>query len=402
MNTRLLCIYVLSLGLLFVSTDDQNYRLRPTFFRSKKVTATGVFFDKKDPALFNAYVLGYKQGLARAIKKAHQILHLMHLMTPSGLHFSAFLLLFWPLTFLGKKGSVLKKIVITIVCLGSFLLPGFNSLKRMAGFNLLKIFPTRFCSSLNYFRLFWIVFLVDFVFGSFWQFKLSFSFSFLFLGILLSQKSLSLKELTLSLYAGQLISSFFMHTQYYLAGPILGMLFTFFFGPYFILSLILKLLSIAFDWKTPLIGLYSCWSSVLQYLAQMATFTGMVKIDFFLMSMGIAIALLPKKRVFYFFAALIFYAVPLRGISPKVTKNLYQPFNRYVSVPNLDNLVEVHYFPKGIEASYHGKINCQYIFKEFFWELRCQKKLKRQKAGSRDHHRSLAHYKDRKKNNFHD
>ena len=39
-----------------------------------------------------SYLLGQKRGLSRKVKKAHHKLHLLHLMTPSGLHLSSALL----------------------------------------------------------------------------------------------------------------------------------------------------------------------------------------------------------------------------------------------------------------------------------------------------------------------
>lgn len=144
-----------------------------------------------------AYFLGNKLGLSRKVIKAHREMNLLHLMTPSGLHLSSLLLLIGLCSkisqrFFKKKIFLLedKRYSLFLLAFLTYPLDGIDSFKRMILFALLRLFP--------YFRVsqksaFFLTFLICAGMGQLENNPLSFSFSFLFLGILLfSQNKLFL------------------------------------------------------------------------------------------------------------------------------------------------------------------------------------------------------------------
>ncbi|MCR9203308.1 MAG: hypothetical protein NXH75_01940 [Halobacteriovoraceae bacterium] len=144
-----------------------------------------------------AYYFGNKKGLPRKIIKAHREMNLLHLMTPSGLHLSSLLLLiaFFSKTsqrFFKKDIPVLqdKRYSLFLLALLTYPLDGIDSFKRMILFALLRLFPFLQISQK---KAFFLTFLICAGAGQLENNPLSFSFSFLFLGILLfSQNKLFL------------------------------------------------------------------------------------------------------------------------------------------------------------------------------------------------------------------
>ena len=180
--------------------------------------------------LIVSMIFGYKRGLPKDIKKKFQILNLLHLFTPSGLHFSSLFIFLLPLFNLSRYCHPrIPRLIVILFCLLPFFLEKFYSLKRIA---LLKILTVIFGKRFSIFTLFLMTFALDFIFGSFQQSPLSFVYSFIFLGTLLSFKKINFK-LLLGLFTGQLILAMFLKQEINLLGPFMGFfmtsLFTFLF-----------------------------------------------------------------------------------------------------------------------------------------------------------------------------
>ena len=183
-------------------------------------------------------IFGFKRGIPKSWKRKLQILNLLHLFTPSGLHFSAILFFLTPLlNKLSRYHINLKKVFLISICISPFFLTGFYSLKRIA---LLKILSTFISRRISFFWIFQLTFIIDFLRGSYFESPLSFTYSYLFLGILISQGKFSF-QLMLALFTGQILLSFSQQQSINLLGPMLGMgvttLFTFFF-PLLLISLL--------------------------------------------------------------------------------------------------------------------------------------------------------------------
>lgn len=201
------------------------------------------FKNKGHGKLAVSMVFGQKRGLPQKIKSPFKSLSLLHLFTPSGLHFTAFLLFLTP--FLNRVQPLgwgrfnLKELIVTLICLLPFSLGGFFSLKRIAELRLLSAHVPR---GTSFFLSFLLIFTVDFLWGSFHKSPLSFCYSFIFLGFLLAAGRFSIK-LLLYLFTGQVLVAFFAGEKLFFFGPFFGMaittLFTFFF-PLLLMSLLLS------------------------------------------------------------------------------------------------------------------------------------------------------------------
>jgi hypothetical protein len=125
--------------------------------------------------LWESILTGRSAPLSKMIKERYRLLGLTHLFTPSGFHLSA--LLFPFMKFLNKPIHRLS--LFLTLGLGLFFLPGLHSLKRML---IVKTHQNLFGMKLG----FSFAMLIDIFLGSFQQNPLSFSYSFLFLGIIYS------------------------------------------------------------------------------------------------------------------------------------------------------------------------------------------------------------------------
>lgn len=187
-------------------------------------------FDFKNDELANlafATVTGVKRGLKKITKSAHERLHLVHLFTPSGLHFSTLFLLFWPLFIAWKKTKkTYWPMPLFILTLAPQLLVGYWAIKRVALLKFAFLFLKLKKKHLSPLSVFLMVFAFDFFFGTYEESPLSFSLSFLFLGLIFSALGEGKLVFVLQLLLGQLFASFFFGQPFYFVGLILGVFVT--------------------------------------------------------------------------------------------------------------------------------------------------------------------------------
>ena len=119
-----------------------------------------------------------------------------------------------------------------------FLFEKFYSLKRISLLRISYIINSFFGLNLSVFSLFIFTFVVDLFIGTYGDNSLSYIFSFLFLGIILSRDGFSNIYLPLKLLGGQLIISFFLSAKVtvigFLFSYILTIIFSLFFPIWFI------------------------------------------------------------------------------------------------------------------------------------------------------------------------
>jgi hypothetical protein len=181
----------------------------PRLGQSKKRTFSSESFAR-------AYLLGDKSTLSYKAKKAHKVFHLQHILVPSGLHLSYLYFLF---KFMPKKSLPWIKLLFG----GAFqFLNGFLSLKRMS---LFYIFRLKFTSS----HSFYSTFLLDFLLGRFFESPLSFSLSFLFLGLFTFLTRERRFVLFFGLLSSQYLTSYILQSPFYLIGSLVGLCLTPFF-----------------------------------------------------------------------------------------------------------------------------------------------------------------------------
>jgi len=164
----------------------------PSFARTIDSTAMSLLF---------AFNTGEKKQIKKNILKKYKTLQLHHLFVPSGIHFSSVMISLLPFLFFLKRFNLyLFLLVKTVISLSPFLLEGFFSLKRIGLFkttlSIIKIDP---------FLVFLMTFFLDFLFGTYQYSHLSFIYSFLFLGIILSSNKSNLHWLPFNLLGGQII-----------------------------------------------------------------------------------------------------------------------------------------------------------------------------------------------------
>jgi competence protein ComEC len=219
-------------------------------------------FDFNNDELANlafATATGIKRGLKKNTKLAHQRLHLVHLFTPSGLHFSTLFMLFWPFFRRWKKTKNTRWLIpLFALALAPQLLTGFWAMKRIGllkfTFLILKLKEKH----ISPFGIFLMVFALDFSWGTYSASPLSFSLSFLFLGLIFSSLGEGKLVFVLHLLLGQLVAGFFFGQPLFLLGFILGILMTGLFTLIypFIFFCFTSAPWLSTSWLEPLLDLY--------------------------------------------------------------------------------------------------------------------------------------------------
>lgn len=146
--------------------------------------------------LWESIMTGRSAPLSRPMKENYKTLGLNHIFTPSGFHLSAVLLPFMKLL----KNNHLQLLALIVIGVGLSFLPGLGALKRMV---LIKGHQ----KILGLQAGFILALVIDIFFGTFQTSPLSFTYSFLFLGIIYS--GLQNLSLIIWFFLGQMILAHF-------------------------------------------------------------------------------------------------------------------------------------------------------------------------------------------------
>lgn len=203
-KTWLLTILIIALTLLAILKTHELRSLSP-FFRSEKVIKLKSFeaakarVNKEDIdllELWESILTGRSAPLSRFMKERYQKLGLNHLFTPSGFHLSAVLFPFLKIL----KSSKQQLLMLLLIGVGLFFLPGLGALKRML---MIKTSQNLLGLHLG----FVLAMMLDMFFGTFQNSALSFTYSFLFLGIIYS--GLHGVSLIIWFFIGQITLAYF-------------------------------------------------------------------------------------------------------------------------------------------------------------------------------------------------
>lgn len=202
-RTWILSVLIISLTLLAILKSHELRTLTP-YFKSEKVIKLKSFQEARSKVnkndlellkLWESILTGRSAPLSKWMKERYQKLGLNHLFTPSGFHLSAVLVPF-------MKFTPLRYHLPFLVLIGGalFLLPGLVALKRML---VIKTNQMLLGTHIGFI----CALIIDVLFGSFQNGALSFTYSFLFLGIIYS----GLKGLNLIIwfFIAQMILAFF-------------------------------------------------------------------------------------------------------------------------------------------------------------------------------------------------
>ncbi len=208
MNKRwLLSILIISLTLLCLLKSHELKALKP-YFRADSVPKLKSFQDARSKVpkknldylkLWESILTGRSAPLSRMIKDRYKVLGLNHLFTPSGFHLSAIL---FPFMKLVNPRHQLWILLFTGIAL--FFTSGLIALKRMV---VIKIHQKALGLHLG----FLLSLGVDILVGSFQTNTLSFTYSFLFLGIIYS--GLQGIGLIVWFFIGQVLIAYFQNSD---------------------------------------------------------------------------------------------------------------------------------------------------------------------------------------------
>ena len=238
---RLAFIYLSGFFLLLLNSSNPSppWKLRRAYNKKSPPVLSKVYKNRRAAALVEAYVLGKKANLGRKIKKYHRHLNLLHLFTPSGLHFSSILFLALPaIKLLGKIHTLLPFLFTIPLFIGPFFLSGHYAIQRVAEYRIARQLIAKKKIKIDSFWIFMGVFALDFIFGTYRQNPLSYSFSYLFWGIIFSLKNSPSFLLPFGLLGGQILVAFCFKTTLTYLGAHLGFLLI---GPFVLIFPILLL-----------------------------------------------------------------------------------------------------------------------------------------------------------------
>lgn len=218
---------------------------------------------KEAQKIYTALICGYKRSINKKSKKAWQNFGLLHLMTPSGIHFAS---IYFFIKFLPIRLKILSIFIFfSIISLTS----GFFALKRIFLFKLLYLTAPKFFTIK---KAFIATFIIDF-FLYFHTSPLSSIFSFLFWGTIISHKG-GFKSLAYKLFFNLLLVSFIHQTLFnplsLILNTPLSVVFSLLF-PVLLFNLILE-----FKWIYLLFDSYINWlSSSLVLLDPLSTYANL-------------------------------------------------------------------------------------------------------------------------------
>lgn len=315
----------------------------------------------------HAFILGDKSGISSSEKNDLKILGALHLLTPSGLHLSVFIGLLTFLLTLMKKEHLKLKILI-LFGLGLFFVPSFYSLKRNLLFSLFGlIIYDKWKIKGKGKIIFAIIFLGDFLFGSYATSPLSFIFSFLFFGTFIALGKYGYKTLFPFLFLNQILINYFFVENVYILGPFLGFFLTFIFSFLFPVALIL----FPVDLLTSLTPASFLFSSFLQLSHIMALFAKLGPTTIISLStLFFAFLILYTKNWRWLLPLIIFSSQPLYNIPLSAYKKSPR-YKEYKLIPE-EKVIKVERTRRGFRTWHPHQIKCNATLYSYFWEKKCQ------------------------------
>jgi len=306
MNYKILVIYFISFLLLSIFSSGtrkdilkKNNITDNSFFFSKKVYIRRNFESMQMGQLLLSYTTGDRLGLSKHIKDVHNKLYIMHLFTPSGIHLSSIYLMFLPLFGLIKKRN--KKayhLMMIATSLFPLLLSGFYSIKRVAMLRALSSFTK--LANLNA-SLWWSfigAFFIDLLLGALSKSPLSFIYSFLFLGAIISVSNAPQSHFIIALLGGQFLIGFIGSGSVNIVGVLLGIfatsIFTILFPIIFFYYLFCSYLPV-FMGQWPL----SLYFNLIEWLSSLCNYMPSIQASIFILLTFIIFFAIPYKLAKY-------------------------------------------------------------------------------------------------------
>ena len=292
-----------------------------------------------------AYILGEKKRLKRNEIKAHHKLHIIHLLTPSGLHLSALLILLVP--FLRKKPKLFWPCLGIIYAL-SGLLGNAHAFRRM----LLLTGVARLRKQFD-FKTLLISFLLDALFGSLYDNPLSWFMSLLFLGIIIIHIHEPKYKFFFNILIAQSIIGLVFGNLIYPIGIIIGWLVTALFPLAFPLLIVESIF--------PFTNFSQFMVDAIVWLSQFSGYGFLPKTILIVLT----IIIFPFKKLLW--VALIVWSIPLDNLPKNYQKPPPFPFSP------IEKPIRAIYRPWGVKLIYSNKIICRSRLYRGGWSSHCRK-----------------------------
>lgn len=333
---------ILLFSIFILGFNFQNSNFKRTKKHSKKMNQAKAFYQ--------AAQTGDKSNLTQKYKLALKEFGLIHLLTPSGIHLSAILGIF--LFFLPKKYHIG---IFSFTLLIFVTTTGLYSLKRVLYFQIITFFlKGKFKNQIGFI----LTFILDAFLGGYLASPLSFSYSFLFWGVIIFSKK-SFINVSINLFLAQLISIYFGHGSINLFAIIINPLFTSLYSFLFpIFSLNYWILD-SFGFTKLIIDFHHYFLNILHFLKQ--------NLSIFLLTSHPLILLLPlisfrsKKGIV---SVLCFFCLNLNQ------SNLYsKDINFFYTIPEKSELI----ITKKNKLNFFD-IKCNRYFMGSYWRYSCKER----------------------------
>ncbi len=361
-----ICIILITSSFLLCCLRSQAVRTRQPYFRGEKVLRLKNFSEarklvkKKDLdllKLWESMLTGRSAPLSRLIKNQYKSLGLSHVFTPSGFHLSAVLL---PILYV-IRGPRPQLILLMLLGVGITTLPGFSALKRMI---LIKM-----CQRLFDLKLGFILALaLDIIVGTFQTNTVSFTYSFLFLGIIYAGISglrlviwFFIAQIFLAYFQGQEISPLLL-----LISPALNLIFTGIMPLLFILAIPLV------NWQREVgISILSWVQQIVSWCANLASQVPTVEVNIVTLLL-VGLFVFGKRRMIP--PLLLVFSVSLNS---DIAREPGAPANEFVTIGTVEEVVYGEL--ENIIRFSDGK--CRYRLVRGYWYESCspRRKSRRQK-----------------------
>lgn len=357
-KTWIIIIFTLSFLLLALLKQSDVNTIKP-FYKASRVIKLENFAQAKKQVkgreeelleLWESILTGRSAPLAKWMKERYQDLGLSHLFTPSGFHISAVLLPFMKIL----KHQRHQFYLLIILSFGAYFLPGMAALKRML---LIKTNQKMF----GFHAGFVFALLLDILFGSFQTGALSFTYSFLFIGIIYA--GFKGPSLILWFFIGQSLLAYFQENDLSPLFIIFSPLLNFFFG---LAMPLLFILAIPL-WKWQLqLGLFILHGlqSLVDITAYFIQFIPVIEVHLGTLAFLFCLILGRWKL------ALMLCCFLTSGLNLDRAKSPGFPSNEFIPQ---GEIIKVNYDSKGVKV-FRSDGNCKLQLVRGFWWENCSPK----------------------------
>lgn len=365
------CLFILITSLILLFCCESKTALpykEPIFLIHQKELVEKYFNNPYLSSVLFSYTVGGQKGVSKSVITSHKNLYLIHLFTPSGLHLSSLFFFLTPLlSFLKFKSFNYFFMASLLLTLPPFFLDGFWAVKRVSFLRLLFLVFKKTPLKLSLFAIFILAFALDFVFGTFKDSPLSFTYSFLFLGMIFAGQKWPSIWLPLFIMLGQFIVCFFQQIPFFPLNFFLGFLLTSLFSllfPIFFLAFCIPQFSV----------IAKFFLSLFLFLVKFGSDFLKNSPSFFISGDGLLLIFLLissldfKKKGIFFILFVLFHSAPLWNIR----EERFQKIKSFFLAEDKKGIEKISRTEKGYKIQYKEGWICNYNISSLGMLKNCQ------------------------------